>query len=66
MWWYDYEGITQPYQEIPAGETRQQWTYATHPWEAKDLAGSNTLFTTGGVEVFVTQGSDHEQTIKIE
>lgn len=34
MWWHDYSGNLRPYQTLQPNQTRQQWTYATHPWSA--------------------------------
>ena len=51
---------------IAAGHSYRQWTYATHPWEAKGVNGSSSTFTTGGDNVYVPVATDNEQTFVIE
>jgi len=45
LFWLDYEGDRVFYQTIPAGETREQLTWLTHPWVMIDAAGDCIGYT---------------------
>ncbi len=39
LFWLGFQGQRVKYQEVPAGETRNQGTFVTHPWVVADPSG---------------------------
>ncbi|MFI5281649.1 MAG: hypothetical protein ACHQ0J_00795 [Candidatus Dormibacterales bacterium] len=42
LFWINFQGQRVHYQDVPAGQTRGQATFITHPWVAADPSGKCT------------------------
>jgi VHL beta domain len=50
VFWLNYRGEPVNYMRLSPGETREQQTYATHPWLVQDDAQNNLLLFTAGTD----------------
>ena len=65
LFWHDYDGNEISYGVIANGQTRNQGTYASHPWSVTGKARPNEHLVVDGAEVFVPEGADNNRTIYI-
>jgi len=63
--WIDYYGKPVSYGTIKAGETKNMYTYATHPWKASSRRASSR-FTVNDELVYIPVASDNGKTIIID
>jgi hypothetical protein len=50
VFWLNYRGEPINYMRLSPGETREQQTYATHPWLVQDDAQNSLLLFTAGTD----------------
>ena len=65
MYWYDFSGNLWPYGVIQPGGGYTQVTWASHPWTALGVNGSESEFTLNGLEALVPDAGDNKKTFII-
>ena len=65
LFWHDYQGIEKSYGVIAAGATRNQGTYASHPWSVTGKSDASAHLVVDGDDVFLPEGGDNGRTIYI-